>query len=55
MMWLYHLRVLVVVGGEVIALKTETSACEGVYLHHEQRHHTGGDGKGLVSIGEGAR
>ena len=51
LMWLYHLSVLVFVGGEVIALKTETSACEGVYLRHEQHHHTNGDGKSSVSTG----
>jgi hypothetical protein len=48
-MWLYHLSALVVEGGEVMALKTETSACEGVYLRHEKRHHTNRDGEGSVS------
>lgn len=50
-MWLYHLSALVFVGGEVIALKTETSACEGVYLRHEQRHHMNGDRESSVSTG----
>ena len=51
LMWLYHLNALVVDGGEVMALKTETSACEGVYLCQGQCGHMNRDGECSVSTG----